>query len=130
MKGLPVSRAPRTTNPAKALGLEEFMGQLAEGLKADITVIRAKDTNPNQSLLLSHLQDVEMVWVGGELLYADRAILQTLKPGEWEPLLVHGSQKAICVRDQRDSTEKRDQTLEDIVHSLITSYPNLAPLAL
>jgi cytosine/adenosine deaminase-related metal-dependent hydrolase len=56
-----------TINPARALALEDHIGRLAPGLKADITAIRSNDSDANQSLLEIHLQDVEMVWVGGEL---------------------------------------------------------------
>ena len=50
-----------TVNPAKALALENHIGQLAPNLKADITVLRAQAADPYRSLLANHPQDVEMV---------------------------------------------------------------------
>lgn len=117
-----------TVNPAKALALDTEVGKLAPGFKADITVVKAKDANPGQSLLKTFLQDVEMVWVGGDLLYANRAILEKVKPGACEPLQVYGSSKRICVKDMRDPVEKSDQTLKEIQSLLRANYPNLAPL--
>ena len=117
-----------TVNPARALALDAHVGRLAPGLKADITIIKAKDAEPNKSLLQSHLQDVEMVWVGGNLLYANRPALDALKPGRCEALLVHGSQKRICVKDTTPNIPKAAQTLEDIRSVLRANYPQLAPL--
>src|SRR6476469_4580194 len=57
-----------TANPAQALALSDKIGTLAQGLKADITVLASQDPDATDSLLRTHLQDVQMVWVGGELL--------------------------------------------------------------
>jgi len=67
-----------TVNAAKALALDAFIGRLAPELKADITVLRARDDDPTKSVMKTHLQDVQMVWVGGDLLYANKAILEFL----------------------------------------------------
>jgi hypothetical protein len=118
-----------TANPAKALALDDRIGKLAPGMKADITVLKAKDPDPHQSLLNTFLADVEMVWVGGDLLYANKTIPQTVRPGACEPLKVYGADKRICVKDTNGPVEKSGQTLEEIQMILKTNYPNLAPLA-
>jgi 5-methylthioadenosine/S-adenosylhomocysteine deaminase len=51
-----------TVNPAKALALDTFVGKLAPGFKADITVLRSLDAEPTKSVMKTHLQDVQMVW--------------------------------------------------------------------
>ena len=117
-----------TVNPAKALALESFVGKLAPGFKADITVLRALDDDPTKSVMKTHLQDVQMVWVGGDLLYANKAILDKIKPGECEPMLVYGSNKKVCVKNTKLQVPKAAQTLEDIRTILHTNYPLLAPL--
>ena len=117
-----------TTRPAKALALETFIGKLAPGMKADIVVLRERDTDPTQSVMKTHLQDVQMVWVGGDLLYANKAILDKIKPGQCEPMLVYGSQKKVCVKNTKLKVPKAVQTLEDIRTILHTNYPLLAPL--
>ena len=117
-----------TSNPARALGLEAHLGRLAAGLKADITVVGLKDADPGQSLLKSHLNDVQMVWLGGELLYGDAAAVQRIKPDQCEPLAVLGAKKRICVKDSKDPVEKSNQTLAEIQSLLLTNYPGVAPL--
>jgi 5-methylthioadenosine/S-adenosylhomocysteine deaminase len=117
-----------TVNPAKALALDTFVGKLAPGFKADITVLRARDDDPTKSVMKTHLQDVQMVWVGGDLLYANKAILDKIKPGECEAMLVYGSAKRLCVKNSKLQVPKAAQTLEEIRTILHTNYPLLAPL--
>jgi hypothetical protein len=117
-----------TVNPARALALDGQIGALKQGLKADITVVRSNDGDPTQSLLKTYLQDVQMVWVGGKLLYGSESILQKLKKDACEALLVRGSKKRVCVSDPKPSVPKSDETLGVITQKLQTAYPGLAPL--
>ena len=117
-----------TTNPAHALALDQQIGELKPGLKADITVLRSKDHDPTSSLLKTHLQDVQMVWIGGKLLYGNSSIVQKVRKDACEPLLVHGSRKRVCVKDADPHVPKSDETLAIIKQKLQTAYPGLAPL--
>jgi len=76
----------------------------------------------------THLQEVQMVWVGGDLLYANKTILDKIKPGQCEPMMVYGSQKTVCVKNTKIQVPKAGQTLEEIRTILHTDYPLLAPL--
>jgi cytosine/adenosine deaminase-related metal-dependent hydrolase len=118
-----------TVNPAKALALDDFIGRLAAGLKADITILKERDTDFNKSVLASRLEDVEMVWVGGELLYGNSTALNKLKPGVCEPITVHGSRKRICVADSKNPVPGSPDTLAIIQQRLQSKIPSLAPLA-
>ena len=117
-----------TTHPATALALETQIGQLAPIFKADITVLRAQGADPHVTLMSSHLQDVEMVWVGGELLYGRSTILQALKPDTCEPITVRGAQQRICVVDSSNPVAGSGQTLAAIRDRLQAVYPQLSPL--
>ena len=117
-----------TVNPAKALALDGFVGRLAPGLKADITVLRAQHEDPYRSLLGNHKQDVEMVWVGGELLYGRESLLQRFKPNQCEPLDANGSKKRICVVDSLNAVTGSNQSLEQIRTILLSKYSQLSPL--
>jgi cytosine/adenosine deaminase-related metal-dependent hydrolase len=117
-----------TINPATALALDHHVGKLAPGLKADITVLKSKSSDPHESLLNSHLQDVQMVWVGGNLLYGTKTIVGKVKPGECEDLKVYGSNKQICVRSATERVPKNNQTLGTMKEILQQAYPGLAPL--
>jgi len=116
-----------TSNPAAALGVDNLIGRLAPNMKADITIVRSLNDDPNKSLLASHLQDVQMVWVGGKLLYGNRAAVERIKPGQCEALTVYGSSKRVCVKDAANPNSK--QTLAQIRARLLQLYPTLAPLA-
>jgi 5-methylthioadenosine/S-adenosylhomocysteine deaminase len=117
-----------TTNPATALALDGHIGKLAQGLKADITVLRSRDDDPYQSLLKTHLQDVQMVWIGGSLLYGNTAAIEKVKSGECERVTVYGSVKRVCVSNPTPGIPKGPQTLAQIQNILKLNYSNLAPL--
>jgi 5-methylthioadenosine/S-adenosylhomocysteine deaminase len=117
-----------TINPAKALALDTMIGSLSKGLRADITVLRAQATDPHRSLVANHPQDVEMVWVSGELLYGRESVLQKVKPNVCEPLEVNGSKKRVCVVDTVGPVDKSTQTMNQIRTILLDKYAQLAPL--
>jgi hypothetical protein len=97
-------------------------------LKADVVVLRKRDEDPNRSLLLTRLQDVQGVWVGGDLLYGNRALLDKVKPGKCEALTVYGSLKRVCVKDTKGAFPGSQQTLQEITTVLRSKLPSLAPL--
>jgi cytosine/adenosine deaminase-related metal-dependent hydrolase len=117
-----------TVNPAKALALDDKIGQLAPGFKADVTVVRSQNDNPHQSLLANHVQDIEMVWVGGDLLYGRASVLQKVKPNQCEALSVHGATKRICVSQPASTVPKAAQSMAQIRTILLNKYAQLAPL--
>ncbi|HEX3233043.1 MAG TPA: amidohydrolase family protein [Gemmatimonadales bacterium] len=116
-----------TVNPAKALALDTQIGRLAPGFKADITVLRSQNSDPHLSLLANHPQDVEMVWIGGELLYGRESVLQKFRPG-CEALEVNGSKKRVCVVDTTNPVDKSGETLAQIRTILLSKYAQLSPL--
>lgn len=69
-----------------------------------------------------------MVWVGRNLLYGNKIILEKVKPGQCENLKVYGSSKRVCVKDPTEQVPKNDQTLSIIKDILQRSYSGLAPL--
>jgi hypothetical protein len=69
-----------------------------------------------------------MVWVGGDLLYSNRAALEKLKPNQCEPITVYGSRKRICVAKLGDTPPQGKQTLSQIRNMLLSKYSRLAPL--
>ncbi|MFH1216469.1 MAG: amidohydrolase family protein [Pseudomonadota bacterium] len=105
-----------TSNPAFALGLDDKIGQLKEGLYADISVFDKIDENPYLSLIKSTERHVQLVLVGGNPLYGDKAILVQLKPDDIEIIFAAGREKAI------DTTlpvvPKGEQKLAEIIDIL------------
>ena len=117
-----------TVNPATALALDHRIGRLAPGLKADLTVLRARHGDPYRSLLANHPQDMEMVWIGGELLYGRESLLQRYKPDRCEPLEVNGAMKRICVVDSVGAVAGSSESLAAIRSRLLDKYAQLSPL--
>jgi hypothetical protein len=69
-----------------------------------------------------------MVLLDGKVLYGDAAVVDLVRPGQCEEILVHGAKKRVCVKDPTSSRDKKGQTLADIVHKLQETFPGLAPL--
>jgi len=110
-----------TNRPARGLALQQYVGSLAAGMKADFTILRKRARSPHQSLLKNELPDVEMVWVGGQLLYGDQDIVDALKPGVCEPLTVKGVRKRLCAGAGPDS-------FAQLKARISVSYPGLVEI--
>lgn len=115
--------------PATALALQDKLGALATGHKADITIVSKLDDDVNASLLKTHLQNVELVMIAGRPLYGDGVALSTLRPADCEAITVSGAHQRVCVKDPQPGVAKGNQSLSDISTTLRTRYPGLAPLA-
>jgi 5-methylthioadenosine/S-adenosylhomocysteine deaminase len=105
-----------TTNPARALAVDTLLGTVLPGRKADLTIIRSRDAVPGRSLLRNGVADVEMVWIGGQLLYGTAAVVQTMRPSACEALMVQGAGKRICT------------PVLPLVSTLEKAYPWLVPV--
>jgi len=118
-----------TENPAEALAVQDKIGRIAVGLKADLLVLARRDEDPNRSLLKNEVQDVQWIMIGGEPAYGNEAGIQKVRPNQCEALTVHGSKKRICVRESPATVEKSSETLADLKSILLGKYAGLAPLA-
>ena len=105
-----------TTNPARALAVDHLLGSVQPGRKADLAIIRSRDAVPGRSLLRNGVADVEMVWVGGKLLYGTAGVVQTMRPSGCEAVMVQGAQKSICT------------PILPLVKALQKDYPWLVPV--
>ncbi len=88
-----------TLRPARGLSLDDYVGSLAGGKIADITILKERARTANGSLLKNELKDVEMVFVGGRLRYGDRLVVDRILPGACEPITVEGIANRHCVAD-------------------------------
>jgi hypothetical protein len=68
---LPASRifSMVTTNPAKAFRMQDRIGSLDTGKYADLLVFKKKHEDPFESLLISDLEDIELLTREGDPLY-------------------------------------------------------------
>jgi 5-methylthioadenosine/S-adenosylhomocysteine deaminase len=129
-----------TMNAARALGLDNVIGSIEPGKKADLFVLPAA-ADPYAALLAAHPAAVRLVMVGGRALYGDPAV-QAVAPASpgCETLNVCGASKFVCIaEDGGTATNKLGQTLAQITDALagaITAYDaldlsawNFAPIA-
>jgi cytosine/adenosine deaminase-related metal-dependent hydrolase len=111
-----------TTNPAKTLRWDREVGSIEPGKLADLVVVTkplhpsAEDlpNSPYRNLIDATEQDVRLVLVDGEPLAGDVALMNVLKPGDYEVVTSTAScfQKAIDMTDA--SAPQRPETLPQI----------------
>ena len=129
-----------TIDAAKALGVDQYLGTIEVGKRADLTVIGGDADKPYESLLQTRPATVRLVMVDGRVLYGDKVIEAAgpTKPG-CEPLTVCGAEKFLCIAEN-DTSDKLDQTLSEIravLENELTKYDStqnpvggpLSPLA-
>jgi 5-methylthioadenosine/S-adenosylhomocysteine deaminase len=105
-----------TINAARALGLDEVLGSLEVGKKADLFVLSGDRTRPYDALLAARPENVRLTMVGGTILYGDTD-LQGYAPATpgCERLDVCGTAKFLCAAEQGGTTaNKFGQTFAEI----------------
>ena len=107
-----------TTNAAAALALDKQLGKVATGYLADLAVFAGDTAQPYDAVLAATPKDVELVMVGGTVLYGDAALVAA-GPAQppCEALDVCGSSKFLCLA-QTTTTSKLNQTWADIKSAL------------
>lgn len=109
-----------TINAARALGLQNVIGSLEVGKKADIMVIAGDSADPYGSLLRATPRDVRLVMVGGAALYGDESVMALGAPNPgceaWD---ICGGAKFACVAQAGGTaTNKLGQSYVDIKSAL------------
>ena len=120
-----------TCNPAFALGLDDKIGRVRTGLYADLMVVERSSVDPSdpyRALLNATERDVKLVLVGGVPYHGDRAIMERLKPNDFELITVGGSAKAIDLTDTRvvGGTTTLAQIRSVLDHALLLDHETLA----
>jgi 5-methylthioadenosine/S-adenosylhomocysteine deaminase len=119
-----------TIRAAKVLGLEQVIGSIEPGKKADLMVIGGSPDAPYDALLAATPRDVRMVVVGGVVLYGDPqlALVGPSEPG-CEAIEICGQSKFVCVAEQGGTaSNKLGQTLaeiETVLETELASYDAL-----
>lgn len=120
-----------TVNGARVLKMDDKIGTLARGKRADVLVIAGDRKQPYRALLSASLKQVRLVVVRGQALYGDPALMTGLEPNSYcESVQICGTSKSICVKESASSTNKLDQSLGDLVNALNKGYtPGILPLS-
>lgn len=103
-----------TIDAAKALGVEQYLGSLEVGKRADITIIGGTLADPYGDLLRTAPESVRLVMVDGRVAYGDKA-LQAAGPSApgCEALDVCGVDKFLCLAES-STADKLNQTLAEV----------------
>ena len=64
-----------TRNPAAAMGWAQRLGRISEGFLGDVLVVDDRDEDPYRNLINAIEENIQLVFVRGEPLYGDTALL-------------------------------------------------------
>jgi hypothetical protein len=91
--------AMATHQAAELLGFAAEIGSLSSGKVADVAIWDASTNQDYQAILSAGPKDVVLVLRGGEVLYGDATLVNSLASGDnCDSLDVCGSSKALCVQ--------------------------------
>jgi 5-methylthioadenosine/S-adenosylhomocysteine deaminase len=87
-----------TINPARALWMQDRIGSIEEGKKADLLLIRPRRSDPYEALLEAQTEDIELLLLEGTPICgsADHEELFALRDRSYSRIKVRG--RRMCVR--------------------------------
>jgi hypothetical protein len=121
-----------TTNAAKTLHLQDVLGSIDVGKKADLTVVAGTCSDPWSTLVRAKPRDIRLVLVGGVALHGD-TILQAAAPSSpgCETMDVCGALKFSCVAESGGTvTNKFGQTYAEILANLTKGFADYDAMSL
>ncbi len=87
-----------TRNTAQAMAMDDAVGELREGLVADIAIFDASEFADHRAVIMAEQSDVALVLRGGTALYGDGAIIDALTSG-CDTVDVCGNGKRVCLQE-------------------------------
>lgn len=105
-----------TINPSKAFAVHEEIGELKEGLLADISVFALGGRDPYEAAIYAGPGDVLLTMRGGKFLYGDETLLDPAD-AYCDSITVCGIEKSLCIRDDIG------HSLAEIKSKLSKPYP-------
>lgn len=105
-----------TADGAEVVGLQNHIGKLEVGMRADITVFGRSGDNPYYSVMDSRAENVRLVLLNGEGHYGDAYLKAATARSQQdcEAFSACGTDKYICVKDSTSSVAYHDRPLNDI----------------
>jgi cytosine/adenosine deaminase-related metal-dependent hydrolase len=88
-----------TSVPAHAAGIDDEVGAVRTGLRADLLVLRGDATDPYGAVLRATAREVQLVLIDGVPLYGDGALMQKFwAAGELERVALANTSKVLAMR--------------------------------
>ncbi|MBN8616714.1 MAG: amidohydrolase family protein [Deltaproteobacteria bacterium] len=117
-----------TRDGARVVDLDENIGTIEVGKRADLVVFGRVSSDPYRAVLDSEAADVRLVLIDGLGYYGDVALeTATAVNGMCDDFDACGTAKFLCVANTPGSTVRADETYEDIRSQLIehleSGYP-------
>jgi hypothetical protein len=108
-----------TREAAAALAVDDVIGIIARGRRADLAIFNARMRRDHRAILDAEAQDVTLVLRGGVALYGDAAVVSALPGGAaCDPLDVCGTMKRVCV-----ARDLNGRTLTELTAANSGRYP-------
>jgi large repetitive protein len=122
-----------TVNAARAAAVDDAIGILAPGLVADIAIYDGAQNADHRAIIDAEPSDTVLVMRGGEVLYGDDAIVQTLGTGTCDTLDVCGVDKAICATNDFGMSYSALETAVGTIYPLffcgaVQNEPSCTPM--
>jgi hypothetical protein len=113
-----------TIDAAKALGVDNLLGSLEVGKRADLAIVGGDPGDPYGSIIRLRPNAVQMVMVDGRFLYGDAPLVAAgpTAPG-CETITVCGTSKFLCAAETSTSN-LLNETFAQIVSTLQTTLTN------
>jgi 5-methylthioadenosine/S-adenosylhomocysteine deaminase len=121
-----------TSDAARIAGLEERLGRLEEGRPADLVVFERREADPYENVVEADPSWVELVMIGGNLVYGRADWLAALSPeadqGRLEPLLAWGTPMLLDTSYTAAEDSDEQPRLSELRSALIAEYPQVGPI--
>jgi 5-methylthioadenosine/S-adenosylhomocysteine deaminase len=121
-----------TTGAAEVAGLGDKLGHLEVGRVADVVVMARQDDDAYESVCQSTPAEVELVMIGGNLVYGREDYVKTLaaEPGDpnLEPVVAWGRRMLLDTSFEVNPSADPTPRLSTIRQSLTAIYPPVGPI--
>ncbi len=118
-----------TSDGARVLALDEWIGRIEPGLRADLTVVACGQDDPYRALVEASLGRIRMVLIDGVPLYGDAPLMAASPAPFCEPIEICTVPKLVCVKASEAPADLFDQTVGDVLSNLEGGGLSVWPLA-
>jgi len=104
-----------TSNPAHTVAMDDKIGAIAQGLYADLMVVRGDPAAPYRALIDAHPADVLLTTVSGQAFYGTSDIVSAIGDGRtYETVDACGEPRSLAVEETSLPIPNGQETLADL----------------